>query len=145
MKALLLAQLAATLFMTGLIWTIQLVHYPLFARVGGAQFPAYHAAHTALISWLVGGPMLIELATGIASVASPPPWAPRWSVWLAAALLAAVWGATALLQVPAHNALGRAFSADVHRRLVAGNWVRTLAWSARGALLLWWLARALPD
>ena len=31
---LLLLHAAATLFMTGLIWFVQVVHYPLFARVG---------------------------------------------------------------------------------------------------------------
>ncbi len=28
-----LAQTAATLFMTGLIWFVQIVHYPLFATI----------------------------------------------------------------------------------------------------------------
>lgn len=143
-KALLLAQLASTLFMTGLIWTIQVVHYPLFARVGAAQFQAYHASHTTLISLVVGVPMIVEALTTVGLLLSPLPGAPAWSVWLAAALLAVVWGATALLQIPAHDALSRGFDVSAHTALVLGNWLRTLAWSARSALLLWWLSRALP-
>ncbi|HEX2205610.1 MAG TPA: hypothetical protein VHG91_20025 [Longimicrobium sp.] len=48
-----------------------------------------------------------------------------------------VWLSTALLQVPMHGRLERGFDAAAHRRLVATNWVRTVAWTARGVLLLW--------
>ena len=37
--------LAATAAMTGLIWFVQVVHYPLFAAVGADQFVAYEVAH----------------------------------------------------------------------------------------------------
>ena len=33
-KLILLSNVAATLYMVGLIWCIQIVHYPLFAQVG---------------------------------------------------------------------------------------------------------------
>jgi hypothetical protein len=33
-KYVLLANLSATLFMVSVIWFVQMVHYPLFARVG---------------------------------------------------------------------------------------------------------------
>ncbi|RYE87958.1 MAG: hypothetical protein EOO75_13840 [Myxococcales bacterium] len=130
--------------MAGLIWTIQVVHYPLFARVGEAGFAGYHAEHSTRISLLVGVPMLVEALTAAALLVARPPAAPVWSVWLGAALVAVVWGATALLQIPAHHALGQGWSAAQVDTLVAGNWVRTAAWSARGALVLWWLARSLP-
>ena len=45
-RLLLLLQLATTLPLAGLIWTIQVVHYPLFAGVGPARFAAYHADHS---------------------------------------------------------------------------------------------------
>ena len=41
----LLANAAATLFMTGLIWFVQVVHYPLFAFVSGPGAAAYAARH----------------------------------------------------------------------------------------------------
>jgi len=37
--------------------------------------------------------------------------------------------------------VGSGFDADVAHRLVAGNWIRTIAWSARAALALWMVAR----
>ena len=55
-----LVHAAATWFLVGLIWIIQVVHYPLFARVGEDGFVAYEAAHTRLISLVVGPAMLVE-------------------------------------------------------------------------------------
>lgn len=62
----LLAQLAATLFMVGLIWFVQAVHYPLLARVGRDCLTEYEAAHVRLTTRIVGPPMLIEAATAVA-------------------------------------------------------------------------------
>ena len=38
MELILLTQVFATLFMVGLIWFVQIVHYPLYAKVGREQF-----------------------------------------------------------------------------------------------------------
>lgn len=54
---------AATWALIGLIWTIQLVHYPLFAQVGRHTFKAYHHRHTTQITWVVAPLMLMELIT----------------------------------------------------------------------------------
>ena len=64
-RAVLLLHLAATLFMVGLIWFVQVVHYPLMGSVGRPEFVAYERKHTRRTAWVVGPPMLIELATGI--------------------------------------------------------------------------------
>ena len=67
--------LAATAVMTGLIWFVQVVHYPLFAAVGAEQFVAYEVAHQRRTSFVVGLPMLVEGLTVLASttVSSTPP------------------------------------------------------------------------
>ena len=70
---LLLLQLAATFYMTGLVWFVQRVHYPLFADVGIRQFPAYESAHVGRTSPVVAPPMLIEVATALALIALPLP------------------------------------------------------------------------
>ena len=48
-----IANLVAAVALCGLIWTIQLVHYPLFALVGEAQWVAYGEAHRRRITALV--------------------------------------------------------------------------------------------
>ena len=57
--------LAATL-MTGIIWMVQIVHYPLFKNVGEGQFIRYQSRHTKLISYVVGPTMTVELVTALA-------------------------------------------------------------------------------
>jgi hypothetical protein len=141
-RALLAANLATALFLTGLIWTIQIVHYPLFARVGPAQFPAYEAAHTASITPLVGPVMLLELLAALALVFARPPAIPAWAAWTALALVALIWASTILLQVPRHSQLASGFHPAAHAALVSSNWLRTAAWSARSALLLWFSFRS---
>lgn len=136
-----LAHLGATLAMVGVIWTIQVVHYPLFGQVGASSFGAYHAAHTHLITWVVGPLMLVEVAAAGLLLASRPAAVPGWAVWVGAGLLALIWGSTALVQVPLHGALSGGFDEATHRWLVQSNWIRTAAWSARGALALWMAAR----
>lgn len=141
----LLAQLASTLPLVGLIWLVQIVSYPLFARVGSAEFVAYHAAHTRLITFVVGPLMVVELAGAIALVRLGDPIVPRGVAWLAAFLAVATWGLTMSVSVPQHDVLARGFDARAHALLVTTNWLRTAAWSARGMLLLWLVGRALAS
>lgn len=139
--AVFLTHLAVTLVMTGVIWVVQLVHYPLFAGVGAGGFTAYAAAHQTRITWIVGPLMLAELGTAVALVAGlAPAEVPPWMTWTGLALVGVVWASTAFLQVPAHAALGAGFDAEVHARLVASNWIRTAAWTLRAGLVLWMTA-----
>ena len=139
---LLLLNFAATLFMTGVIWFVQLVHYPLFARVGESGFSAYSGLHSQKTTWVVGPPMLLELATSTLLIAHPLPGIAAWQVWLGLALVGGLWLSTAFLQVPQHNKLGGGFQPAAHRFLVASNWLRTLLWSVRSALVFWMLFQA---
>ena len=136
----LLAQLASTLPLVGLIWLIQLVHYPLFARVGADAFTDYHAAHTRLITLIVAPLMLVELVAAFASTQTSESTP---LLWLGLGLAIAVWLVTMLISVPQHNVLSPGFNANAHAILVSTNWLRTLAWTARGAIVLWLTARAL--
>lgn len=135
MKLILLTQVFATLFMVGLIWFVQIVHYPLYANVGRERFPEYEALHNRLTSWVVGPTMLVEMVTAVALLRS----APNGTASLAAlglGLLILIWIATAALSVPAHAVLTGGFSADAYHKLVSTNWIRTVAWSMRGVILM---------
>jgi uncharacterized membrane protein len=134
--ALFTAQLASTWFMTGLIWFVQIVHYPLFASVGHAGYRRYQALHVERTSRVVVPVMLVELVTAVAAVWARPRYPSATSAWLGLALLAVVWITTFAVQVPAHGRLADGFNEATHRRLVSGNWIRTAAWSARALLLL---------
>ena len=146
MRYLLLIHLAATLIMFGIIWVIQVVHYPLFAQVGEEQFRAYEQAHTRLITFVVFPPMTIELITSILLVFNRPIGVSTWLPVVGLLLVILIWLSTAFLQVPMHNILSNGFDAEAHRRLVQTNWIRTICWSLRtglAALLTWqWILHA---
>lgn len=135
MKLMLLTQVFATLFMVGLIWFVQIVHYPLYANVGREQFPEYEALHNRMTTWVVGPAMLVELVTAVLL----PKYSPNTSsmlAWTGLGLLIVIWISTAALSVPAHDVLTAGFSAEAYRKLVNTNWIRTVAWTARGVILM---------
>ncbi len=130
-----LIQFGATWFMTGLIWFVQVVHYPLFDQVGESGYRSYQEAHMRRTSWVVAPVMCIEAASAIAALWLRPPIVAVSLAWTGLALLALIWVSTWLLQVPAHGKLSEGFDRRAHERLVGGNWWRTVLWSARAVLL----------
>ena len=128
---------AATWFMTGLIWFVQVVHYPLMGRVGPAGFVEYEAAHTNRTTLVVGPPMLVEAACAVWIAFAPPTGIAAGAGWTGVGLLALIWLSTALVQVPLHARLSTGFDAAAHRRLVGGNWIRTVLWTLRAVLAAW--------
>jgi hypothetical protein len=129
--------------MTGIIWFVQIVHYPLFAQVPAASFVRYEAAHATRTGWVVGPLMCVELTTAMLmlSTAVRPPAISRAAAIAGAALVVVIWLSTGLVQVPLHNRLSAGYDAGAVSALIATNWIRTLAWTARAALVLSWTAR----
>lgn len=137
LRMLLLSHFAATLFMTGVIWFVQIVHYPLFASTGSTDFRTYEQRHSTLTTFVVAPPMLVEGVTALLLFRFRPTGVSTWQLSIGLALVAVIWLSTALVQVPCHNALSLGFDSGVHQRLVRTNWVRTAAWSLRSLLVLW--------
>ena len=131
----------ATIYMTGVIWFVQLVHYPLLGRIGPAHFEQYHQAHTARTGWVVGPPMLIELTCSIGLAVSPPGDLGHLLPALGLVLLSLIWVTTALFSVRYHRRLSGGFTNSAHRLLVRTNWIRTILWSIRSILALYFLLR----
>ena len=131
----LLIHAGVTLFMVGLIWVIQVVHYPLFASVGSSHYEMYQSQHMQRISWVVMPVMLAELSCALWLVFIAPSHHTTL-VRVALCLLALIWLSTATLQVPAHGKLTESWSAQAHQRLVYTNWIRTISWSVRGVIAL---------
>jgi len=127
-----------TLFLCGLIWFVQVVHYPLYGAVGDAQFVAYEVEHCRRVSWITLPMMLAELGLACWLWWASPPAAAAWTV-AGLALVAVVWASTFLLQVPCHDQLAKGPDRAAMRRLVATNWLRTAAWTLRGVIAVWLL------
>ena len=72
-EVLLLTHAAATLVIVGVIWFVQIVHYPLMARVSASEFAAYEREHQTRTTFVVAPTMLIEAVTAALLLVVPPP------------------------------------------------------------------------
>ncbi|MEO6125977.1 MAG: hypothetical protein ABIR32_19930 [Ilumatobacteraceae bacterium] len=142
-SAMLTLHLLATAAMIGLIWFVQVVHYPLFAAVGTDEFVEYEARHRTLTSLVVGPPMAIEGITALWLAFDPPAGVGRLLPLVGLALLGVVHASTVFLQVPQHSALTKGFDPARVRRLIRTNWIRTIGWSLRGVIAALIVAQAL--
>ena len=142
---LILLNLLLSAFLTGLIWFVQIVHYPIFRRVGRDEFIRFQEAHQYTTGLVVGFPMVAEFVLSLALTAHRLPDKGAWLGYGAGLCVLVVWGVTFLVSVPIHSQLvGRGFDAELIGRLVGTNWLRTVAWTVRTGLLaclLWWSIR----
>ena len=132
-KLVFLGCLASTLFMTGLIWFVQVVHYPLFDRVESGAFRRYHADHTRPDRPGRGPADARRVARGRLSRGTPSRRRPAL-VGLGRVRLhpRGLGGDGRGLGPGARPALG-GFAADTHRLLVRTNLIRTASWTAHSA------------
>jgi exosortase/archaeosortase len=132
MMPLLVIHFAVTWALVGLIWTIQVVHYPLLREVGREGFIAYHERHRARITWVVGPLMLAEISSAALLL-----YLGERGVLFGISLvgLALIWGCTGFCQVPLHRKLARGYDAPTIRRLVLSNIWRSVGWTIRGLCL----------
>jgi hypothetical protein len=136
MRALVAANVASTIFMTGMIWTVQTVHYPLFEQVGEGTFTAYMAEHQSRISVLILVPWAVQGFSSMALVANPPAGVPRWLALAGLGLAGVTVLSTIGLSVPQHSKLSAGPDVEAIAKLVSTNWVRTAAWSGHSAVAL---------
>ena len=138
----LLACLASTLYMTGLIWFVQRVHYPLLGELGGRSSGITGSTSGGRARWSSG--------RWSRSWRRRPSWwrcrrraCPRRLAAVGLAAAGVTWLSTALVQVPLHRRLAAGDDPATLRSLVRTNWVRTAAWTAHAAIALAMTAQAL--
>lgn len=127
-----LINLLLSTFMMGVIWVIQLVHYPSFRFIDRSNWARAHNNHVRGISLIVAPVMIAEIVcrfylcfhqTNVASIS-------------ATILLIIIWLSTFNIQVPLHNKLEQAWTLDVVNQLINSNWIRTLLWTINTGILL---------
>lgn len=162
MSLILFSNILVTAFLVGLIWFVQIVHYPIFKEVGKQNFHQFHIAHTTLTGKIVILPMLLELGLSF------------WLVWegyevdyslrtndisesiamrmgnfyfssiIALLLTISLWVLTVWIFVPLHGKLGNAtkgYDVEIINKLVFRNWFRTIFWSLRLLVLVYMFVR----
>jgi len=120
------ANLTVAAALAGLIATIQLVQYPLFALVGAHEWPHYGAEHRRRITWLAGPLMLANVVLAVALLADSS----ALHV-LNACFAGGAFALTGLVFAPMHGRIENRASESAVRLLVRTNWLRTAMWSAQ--------------
>lgn len=119
----------------GVIWFVQIVHYPLLSVVPVQSAASVAVEHQRRTGWVVGAPMALEGVTTLALLVLVPEGVAWFVPWLAGIPLAVALGATIFLSVPRHERMAREPDAQVGKELVSTNWVRTIAWTVRGLVV----------
>lgn len=118
--------------MVGVIWFVQVVHYPLLSVVPVDSASSVAVEHQRRTGWVVMLPMTIEGVTTLLLLAMVPDGVAWFVPWLAGIPLAVALLSTVLLSVPRHARMAAHPDETVGRELVSTNWVRTIAWTIRG-------------
>jgi hypothetical protein len=104
--------------------------------VSGEQFARFETAHRVRISWVVGPLMAVEGVCVLAFLFAPPAGLAWWLPWVGAGVEAIAIGTTAFVSAPLHEQLNAHFDTATLDRLVATNWIRTVAWTCRAAVAI---------
>ena len=123
--------IVTTSMMIGVIWVIQLVHYPSFHFVDRNRYELFQDFHMRNISWIVFPIMSVELITGILLIQSPVFGHSNKLFFISMILLALIWFLTATLFISIHKNLSKGFNKHIINKLVNLNWLRTILWSLR--------------
>lgn len=127
-------QTLATGFMTGLVWFVQISHYPLFQKIPEDSFKDYEREHVRRTGWIVAPTMLLELICCIALVyliqsSGAHGFKAFWLNYANPALVGLNWFSTFFVQIPIHNRLQSGKDYSAIRKLTLSNWPRTILWT----------------
>ena len=122
----------STSLMVGVIWVIQLLHYPSFHFINDKKYIEFQHFHMQRISFIVIPAMLIELASALLLA-----YFFRSSLTIILlALLLGVWAVTFIFFTNMHQKLTNGYNHSIVDRLIQINWSRTILWSLRLIILL---------
>ncbi len=137
LKQLMVAQLVVTAALTGLIWIVQLVHYPGFRYVDHTQFSSFQQHHMRSISYIVVPLMLVEVVLSCWLQIDYWNRDEMYIITTANVLLVVIWVATFFVSTPIHSKLlTQGYNEILINKLVDTNWIRTVLWSARTLILI---------
>jgi uncharacterized membrane protein len=136
-----LLHLGVSAYLTGLIWLVQIVHYPTFLWVEEKNYTGFAVFHTRTIGYVVAPAMIIELILALRLLLGASLGVGEWARITILFLTALLWLSTIFLQIPLHNKLVKRRDEEAIKKLIQTNWIRTFAWSAKVLVLSWMLIK----
>ncbi|MDP5172341.1 MAG: hypothetical protein NWR72_19000 [Bacteroidia bacterium] len=141
---LLLFSLGLSMYLVGVHWTFQLVHFPLYTRVGTNEFQDYQALHQQKILWSVRIPRMIALLIAIALILLEPWGLEKWELWAYFGCLSAATAISFQFIRPLQGMLSQqGYSTKVITTMTRLHWARTILSTAGALILLIAIARLL--
>jgi len=119
--------LIITSALVGIIWLIQLVHYPGFKYLDSDLTRDFHKMHTSKITPIVAPLMCAEMGLTCIDIYKQPSAA----TVLHLALVIIIWLSTFMMQVPLHQKLTVEYDQKSINKLIKTNWIRTSAWTLK--------------
>ena len=130
-----IVHLVFTCIMVGVIWVIQLVHYPSFHFIDSSKYRSFQDFHMQKISFIVVPAMVLELASGL--IVLYLNFREAILVFISMIMLIAIWIITAVFFVNLHGKLTLGYDKLTVNSLVKINWLRTGLWTSRLLVLLY--------
>ena len=131
-----LTHLISTAIIVGILWVIQVVHYPSFYFIERDEYVSFQKFHMDKISYIVVPVMLIESISGFILIYNDI----NTVLLISIILLLLIWALTGLYFAPMHQKLMSGYQEEIVEKLVKINWVRTIFWSIRLLLVTAYLS-----
>jgi len=136
-QSMLAMHLALASIMVGVIWVIQLVHYPSFRFTDREKYVSFQIFHMRNISFIVVPVMILEFLSGLLLVLYHSNH--ESLLRISFILLLIIWLVTALFFAQIHQKLSKGYDETLVRKLVSFNWIRTLLWTIRTIIITYCL------
>lgn len=143
---LLLASLGLSLYLMGVHWTFQLVHFPLLTRVGVNEFQDYQTSHQRRVLWTARIPRVIALGLGIVLILLEPWGISMTELYLYTGTLVLATLISFAFIRPLQAMLSKqGYSTKMIQTMTRLYWTRTILSTAGATILLVIVARLLAE
>ena len=123
----------STSLMVGIIWVIQLLHYPAFHFIKESDYVEFQHFHMERISLIVVPVMVLELFSAFMLVY----YIQSNLLILCFIILLFIWLITFIFFTKLHQSLLDGYDKTIVDKLVRINWSRTILWSIRLIILIY--------
>ena len=123
----------STSLMVGIIWVIQLLHYPTFHFIKESNYVEFQHFHMQRISFIVVPAMILELLSAIMLVY----YIRSNLLTVCLIILLVIWLITFVFFTKLHQSLLGGYDKIIVDKLVQINWSRTVLWSLRLIILIY--------
>ena len=128
-----MTHIISTSIMVGVIWVIQLVHYPSFKYVNESDYIIFQKYHMSNISYIVFPVMFTELITALIIL-----FFGEKSLFFVLSLICLflIWVITGVLFTKYHSILKEGKDLMIIEKMIKANWIRALLWTMRLIMIL---------